>query len=308
MRKKYSPEYKGFVLFIISILAIIFSFLIESNYSCLLWFFLFPLFYGCHAAVHRTLIPLSTFNYKKSVMVNEVLLMLGYSLQLMNFQLIRPAHIHHHIKGRHDETSSFDVLSHKPKLIDYIRYYTILLFAPSLYWQIFGFVYLVFPKLKKVSRFNYSKDTTKIPYWTPQLIIAGFIVFALYFGGIIKFGAFFICLTLMWNLLQNVSHYGLKGYDEFSTAICANTYIVSAFFRLLTYGSLSHVMHHAEMNIPGEYLHKEQLLRDIENKIGYHINKKIGFHYFLFDVFKQLKGPKTVNDLKIEWLKYENVI
>ena len=299
---KFTPKISGLILFAISISAITLSFLITHPLSYILWSFIIPIFYGTHAAVHSTLIPIGLIRKSRYGKVNEILMGIGYAFQFMNYQLISPAHVHHHLNGRYDEVGAPDVLNHKPTLKDKVWYYFTLLFAPSAFWQVASYLYIFFPSLKRKSRIEFNKYSFRYNYLIAQIGITFLIIFMLYFGGIIKSLLFLLTLTLIWNLLQNVSHYSLKGIDKKSNLVCANTYIVGDFFRLITFGSLSHLAHHVDMKIPGEYLHTLPVLTKTEQKIDLKIKPKIGVVAFIKDVFRQFRGPLMPHQLTTEWL------
>ncbi len=301
-----APPWSGVILFFTSVIALLVGFLIPAVVGLPLSILaIVPVIYGSHEALHETLIPRRRGHSFFLAILQNVALTFGFALQLMNFRLLRPAHWHHHTFGRYDEGYAPDVLSGKPTIAQSLRYYLSLCGRPALLWQAAGFLaVLVPPRFMPMGRqFHFEREKTTIPLYVPQIIILLFLAFAIHCGGVWRFAVFEVALIFVWSVLQNVSHYGLKGVDPFTDRVCARSYILERPFHFLTFGSTMHLAHHVDEAIPGLLLQSDEVIASIENRLGVQIVVKRGIVQFLLDVARQFKGPMHESKLTTEWLK-----
>jgi fatty acid desaturase len=300
-----SPHLSGVVLFWMSCLCVLLGFWVDNVImSVFLLSFCIPVFYGTHEAVHETLIPRRGLLSFRRGAHNTVALMIGSALQGINFRLLRPAHLYHHRFGRYDDGFAPDIVTGKPSLRDYIAYYLYLCGFPAFQWQIAGFVCLFAPLdvLPFSHEINFKQEKSRVPFWVSQLTVIAFFGYAIYFGGWLKFALFGLIFCFLWSVLQNVAHYGLKGFDATTDRVCAYTYLLEWPFKYATFGSTSHLAHHVDMQIPGLYLYEPEILAEIENRIEAEIVVKRGVAAFLRDVLYQFRGPLMEEELTLEWM------
>lgn len=280
------------------------GFLVESQWVALVcWVFIVPLFFGTHEALHGSLLPEKGFFARGRRTHNMILLWLGYSLQGMNFLLLKPAHLHHHAYGRYAEGYAPDVFPGPVRLRDRVLYYVTLLGLPAVLWQIAGLLCVVIP-LRRIPILVDHRWFKKFRWWQYLLTQVGPVAF---FGLMISIAGpcrvllYEAVFVLIWGLLQNAAHYGIKGYDAASDRVCAYSYYLGPVGRLFTFGATAHLAHHVDMSLPGICLHTLAVETEIEKKIGVKIRKKFGAGSFFGDIFRQLKGPVTLEDLITDW-------
>lgn len=304
-REFYSPPLRGVILFWFSCAAVLAGFWAPYPMDVVLLAFIIPVFYGAHEALHDTLIPQTGTLSRNRRIHNDLALIFGFALQGMNFRLLRPGHIHHHAFGRYDEGYAPDVTPHKPRAQDYLRYYVSLFGLPALAWQMAGFATLVLPphKLPFLVNIRFGQERSKLPHAVPQLAAAAFVYYGIWMGGWSRFLIFELLFIFIWSMLQNVAHYGLRGFDPQTDRVCARTYFLERPFHFITYGSTAHLAHHVDMHIPGAYLRRPEAVSRVEELIGCRIEIKYGVMAFLADVIRQIKGPLCQDDLNTSWIK-----
>jgi len=297
----------GILIFWTCIGLVSLGFLIHSYWSCLLFIFILPVLFGTHEAIHENIIP----NRERSIMKrihNDLVLLVGCSFQIMNYKLLRQAHLKHHALGRYGEGYSPDIIPGQPRMINYIIYYSYLTFIPAILYQVTSFILVFVPS--KYLPFDYkldlSKDKSILPYFLIQICCLIWLFAFVHFGGIYKFLIFESFLVFIWCILQNSAHYGLKGINRKTDRVCAHTYLLEIPFKLLTFGSTSHLAHHVEMDIPCLDLYDSKTLHDIESKIGVEIFVKYGIISFVRDIFIQFRGPLNADQLHTNWIKSVN--
>lgn len=297
----------GVLIFWICIMLVSFGFLLESYWSCLLFLFILPIMFGTHEAIHENIIPHNGGDKIKRIN-NDLTLLIGCSFQIMNFKLLRQAHLKHHALGRYGEGYSPDIVTGNPKMIHYVVYYSYLTFIPAILYQLVGFILVFLPAmyLPFDYKLDLSKDKSSIPYSIIQISCLLCLIAFIYFGGIYKFLIYESFFVFMWCILQNSAHYGLKGINSRTDRVCAHTYILEKPFKLLTFGSTSHLAHHVDMDIPCLDLYNINIFKEIEKKIGVEIIIKHGIKSFVKDVFAQFRGPLTVEQLHTSWIKSIN--
>jgi fatty acid desaturase len=164
---------------------------------------------------------------------------------------------------------------------------------------------LVFPRPHAIFKQHipFDQEPSKIPFAVVQAFVASVILLFVFDGGVVKFVIFEVAFCFMWSIFQNVAHYGLCGIDPATDRLCARTYILEKPFRVLTFGSFSHFAHHADMQIPGAYLHKIEVLSTLENELGIELEVKRGIWELAADLVRQFKGPLTEAELTSSWIK-----
>lgn len=294
--------YKGFIVIASAMTINLLGYLYIDNpiLSFFSWFSIVPIIHGSHAAIHRTLVkPLK--RTPKSILFNECFAFIGYGFQFMNYDLLRTAHLHHHFEGRLDQLGAPDVWYRRPNLVVYLKYYLNLIIFPALYWQLMSIAIVFVPNIHSKTRFKF-----RIKKYGNVLVLAFNAVLVYIFihkGGLIKFAIYDIFICIIWSVSQNVAHYGLRGRDEFTNKICAHTYFVEPFFNLLTFGSLSHLAHHLYMDIPGELLNTETVIKRVEKRLNLKVEIKYGIISYLKDLCAQFKGPISSDSLKESWFR-----
>jgi fatty acid desaturase len=254
--------------------------------------------FGGHAAIHRSLFPCTTPLRR---VVNEFILCGAYMCHLMNYQLIVPAHLLHHSWGRTDPLSR-DIVTEKPSVFMFGRYYTSLLFIPAVYWSWLSLWRLFRRPFSKIQtnrdgkRFHFE-----LPYIVPQALVLGFMLASL-IANPVGFLLYWFVSAVFWNVMQNVAHYGLSGFDNHTERLAARTYFVGPIVKRLTYGALAHLPHHVFMDIPGLALDHPRTIAAVESEIESQVFITYGFAAYLRDVFRQFKGPVMIKNLTTDWL------
>ena len=295
----------GLVVFWGSCALVMLGFWVTHPLSALLLAFIVPVFYGAHEALHDTLIPQRGDASVARNAHNTLALFVGFGLQTMNFKLLRPGHMQHHIFGRYDEGYAPDVVPGAPRPMQRLHFYLTLLGLPALMWQMAGFASLFTPpkRLRFDAAIRFDAERSRVPNAVAQLAPILFVAYALWAGGWRKFLVFEVAFCFVWSVLQNVSHYGLRGIDPQTDRVCARTYLLEAPFRLLTFGSTSHLAHHVDMHLPGPYLHHPEVLALIEERLGVQIEVKQGILSFIADVARQFRGPVPEPQLNTSWIR-----
>ncbi len=279
------------------------AFCLAHPLSYVLLVFVIPVFYGAHEALHDTLVPRTGFMARTRSVHNELAALVGFAIQGMNVNLLRPAHLHHHAFGRYDEGYSPDVVPDRPTLADRVRYYVSLCGLPAIAWQFAGYAVLIAPpsRLPFLVNIRFPQPLLTRRYCIHQLAVILFTVFAIAMGGWLKWLVFQGIFCLAWSLLQNVSHYRLRGNDPITDRVCARTYILERPFRLLTFGSTSHLAHHVDPDTPGLLLHTSQVLAQTERRLGVGVRITRGVFRFGLDVLRQFQGPVPARELETSW-------
>ena len=296
----------GLIVYLAACICLIAGFMIPPIIGIPLTLFAFiPVFYGSHEALHFSLFAWRDVNPRVGVIINEIACAIGFALQGMNFRLLRPAHIAHHALGRYEEGYAPDVAGEAPAFTDYVRYYITLLGLPAFQWQAAGFLSLAMPpsRLPISRKIPIAKDHSFIPTAVAQLLVIGFWVYAIAIAGPGRATVYLIAMSILWSLLQNVAHYGLKGFDPATDRVCAHTYILQTPFRYITFGSLSHLAHHVDMHIPGLLLQREDVAQAIEQRLAIKIKPKHGIIAFIIDILRQFRGPLPESALHCSWIQ-----
>lgn len=277
---------------------------VDNPWSYLLLLFILPVFYGTHEVVHDTLLPRLGPLSRGRKLHNEIAGLVGFALQGMNYQASRPSHFTHHTYGRFDEGYAPDITIERITVWNRVEYFLTLLGVPTLANQV-GCLALLFAPSQRagyVFDLKLSRSRHLFPYWLVQIVVIASVAGMIYFGGWTKFLIFETFFCIAWSALQNVSHYGLKGVDPFTDRVCARTYILPLWARVLTYGSTSHLAHHVFMDIPGAYLHETVVLNEVERRVGAQIQIKHGLIPFIGDVLRQFRGPLREEQLSTNWM------
>lgn len=292
------------MIFWASLILIALGFIIQSYWACFLFLFILPIIFGNHEAIHENILPNKENNKIKRIH-NELILLLGFSFFVMNFKLMRQAHSKHHLLGRSGDGYSPDIIARKPKPLDYAIYYAYLTFIPALLNQITGFLLVLLPArfLPLDYNLDLNKDKSKIPYAIIQLCCLFVLILFIYFGGFYKFLIYESFFIFIWSILQNSAHYGLIGLDSKTDLVCSHTYLLQKPFKILTFGSTSHLAHHVNDNIPCLNLYNLEILKEIETKLGVEIAIKYGVKAFIIDILAQFRGPLNVDELQTNWIK-----
>ena len=169
LKKQFeSPPIYGVIFFWISCVCVILGFWVSQPViSAILLAFNLSILYSSHEALHDTLLPRHGKGATLRNFHSGLALTIGFALQGMNFQLLRPAHLHHHTYGRYDDGWAPDVFPHPPTFGDRVRYYINLCGYPALWWQLAGFARLVVPPKRLpllVDNIRFNQEKSKIPY------------------------------------------------------------------------------------------------------------------------------------------------
>lgn len=303
-----SPPPGGVFLFWGLVASVLLGFALPGPLGYVLLTAAIPVIYASHEALHETLIPRQGPLSRGRTVHNELALTIGFTVQLMNFRLLRPAHLRHHVHGRADQGYAPDVVVGKPSLRQICHYYVTLLGFPAFAWQLTGFVAMLIPR-RLIPFENYIKfevEKAKTPFWLVQAAVALFAGYAIAVGGLGKFLIYNVAFCVCWSMLQNVSHYGLVGIDSETDRVCARSYQLPWPFSWLTFGSTFHLAHHVDMKIPGLRLYDERTQRHIEEKLGLCFEVRRGIWPFLRDVFRQFLGPVETGSLSTAWILESN--
>lgn len=299
------PPWRGPVILTLAIATLWIGFAIPSNWGVILSILSFvPVMFGAHEALHDTLLP-PMHSQKIRSFLNEVFLVLGFAAQLMNFRLLRPAHKYHHVHGRYDDGYAPDILGRHPNIGNYLRYYLTLCGRPAIFWQLACSATLIIP-LRRVPfahTIDFQSEKSPTPYWVAQFVVFAFAVAAIWAGGWFKFFLYWAAACFIWSLLQNVSHYGLKGFDPTTDRVCARTYCLQEPFHSLTFGSTCHLAHHVFDDIPGLQLGTGHVIDQVQKRLNVTIEVKRGIIDFLKDVIAQFNGPMMEDQLTTEWAR-----
>jgi hypothetical protein len=261
--------------------------------------------FGGHAAIHRSLLP-HHWRYEK--ILHELILLGSYAFHFSNYHYLVPAHIRHHVYGRADRHGEFDVVDRQPAAIDFVKYYVFLVFVPFSYWSVLNVVKLFRHPLRvRYSLPNSRRVRFRLPYCIPALCSLSAFAVAAYHSAVTLF-LYFAISAIIWNVLQNVAHYGLGPLDEHLGTLASRTYLVELPFRVLTFGSLAHLPHHFDMNIPGALLHEPSTIKRVEAGLGAKIEIVYGIRGYLKDVVRQFRGPVSRENLSTGWLSIPRTV
>lgn len=305
MNYRIRSEYiLGLFIFWGSIILVSLGFYLKSPWSYTLFVFILPIMFGTHEAIHENFLPNSNQNTFKRIH-NDIILLVGGSFQIMNFKLLRQAHLKHHALGRYGDGYSPDITTRPPKFIDFMIYYFYLTFIPAFLYQLASFVLVFVPAryLPFDFKLELHKDKSQIPYFVVQVACLFFLFLSITYGGIQKFFIYETFLVFVWSVLQNSAHYGLKGVNSKTDRVCAHTYILEKPFKALTFGTTSHLAHHVEMDIPCLDLYDRKSLEAIEQKLDVKISIKYGILSFIKDIISQFKGPIHIDNLHTGWIE-----
>lgn len=249
--------------------------------------------YGSHEALHATV------NRRPIYGMGELAAVLGFAVQGMNFYLLRPAHMRHHQLGRYDQGYAPDVLIGVPKLWQRIHYYAVLIGVAGVAYQLAGLGAI---RGRWDKRFRSAK-VTYAKWGAAQLAVIVFFLISFELGGPMKVLIFETVFVFLWSLQQNVSHYGIQGIDAVTDRVCAYTYYLPWPLNMLTFGSTSHLLHHARPDLDGSRLYDRLELEAVERKLGIEVAEKTGLRPFIFDLLRQFRGPVRESDLSVDWIE-----
>ncbi len=273
-------------------------FLLPAPWCWLMLAGIVPLIHGSHDVLHRG--PSGGVVQRLHQGAAETL---GYAVQGMNMEIVRPSHLYHHKTGRGDESFMPDLHWSTRRLYGHVQYYANLLVLPALSCQVLGFARLVMSPRRLVPKFPESvPKTIGVPYLRNQLAVVAFIAFALSVGGITRAAVYEVVLCVVWSVGQNVAHYGLKGPDSSTDRVCARTYFLPWPLSWLTFGSTSHFLHHADMRIPGGELYREDHIRAAEAAYDITVRRYYGLTPYLRDLLAQFRGPLRESSLDTDWI------
>lgn len=255
--------------------------------------------FGGHEAMHRGLLP---HHWRHEKILHELILLGSYTFHFSNYHYLVPSHIRHHVYGRTDRHGEFDVVDRQPTATDFVKYYAFLIFVPFTFWSILNIVQLFRHPLRVRYKLpNYRRLRFRLPYCVPALCsVCAFTVAAYHSAATLL--VYFATSAIIWNVLQNVAHYGLGPLDDHLGTLASRTYLVEAPFRALTFGSLAHLPHHFDMNIPGYLLHEPSTIKRVEAELGGTIEIVYGIREYLKDVVRQFRGPVSLDKLSRGWL------
>jgi len=259
------------------------------------------LHFSGHAATHRSLFRVRG---PAAVVLNEALLFAAFTPQLLNYQVLSAAHMNHHALGRNSGDNP-DVVSGRRSLTTHTVYYGRLLFAQYAYWVCASLFSAMVGPTKRTIRAGRVGMRFVLPRAVPQIGIAVFAVLALSINAAHAVFYFLTC-GLLWSLNQNVAHHGLKGWDAWSAAVAARTYLVDPITERITYGSLSHLAHHVFPRRSGRDLQSECTLEAAGKRLGGTVSIAGGLGAFFRDLLVlQMNGPMEESQQNTSWISLE---
>ncbi|HEX8535120.1 MAG TPA: hypothetical protein VF662_13220 [Allosphingosinicella sp.] len=272
--------------------------LLMPAYFLPLSLFLFLLLnFGGHAALHRSLVPIRGSGH---ALLAEMVSLFAYASQLLNYQLITAAHINHHAVGR-NEPLTVDIVAEPPGPAAVAAYYFRLICVPHAYWFGRGFWDSALEPMARRSSSGRVRLLYRLPKIAAQLFVLAFTLAGLCLNPV-HFLLYFVGIGFLFNVLQNVAHYGLTGVDRRTHAYAAYTYVVGPLARRITYGSLAHLPHHVFMKRSGLVLHHDTVIESVERRLGFGFRVKYGLRAYLADVIRQFRGPVERARLSEDWM------
>lgn len=292
------PAWAWPIIFWGSVASVILLFVVPTPWCWLMLVALVPLIHGSHDVLHKA--PGSSAIRRLHQAMAETL---GYALQGMNMEVVRPSHLCHHSAGRAQDGFMPDLYWSARHLYGYVVYYANLLILPATFHQLAGYARLLLPPRWIAPNFPESLPERITPaYLRNQLAVTLFVVYAIAVGGLERAIVYELALCLVWNLGQNVAHYGLSAPSPATDRVCARTYLLPWPLSWLTFGSTSHFLHHADMRIPGEQLYREDRIRAAESAYAIAVHRHYGVWPYLRDVARQFRGPLREHDLSTDWI------
>jgi fatty acid desaturase len=297
------PPIVGICIFWASCVCVLGLFLVPTPWCWLCLLAIVPLIHGAHEVLHNSLLPRTGRLARGRRLHQRTAEAVGFALQGMNIELLRPAHLHHHRFGRHDEGYAPDVGAAKRPLYGTIRYYIALVGLPAAAWQAAGFARLLAPPRLLPFRVPIEfKATLTRRYVGDQVAVAGFFAYAVLAGGVGRLLLYEFTLCFIWSVQQNVAHYGLRGIDRDTDRVCSRTYLLPWPFSWVTFGSTSHFLHHADMGVPGRLLYERSALERAERELLVIVERQRGLRAYLLDLVRQFKGPVDEPELSTSWM------
>jgi fatty acid desaturase len=295
------PRLAWLLIFWGSVASALLFFALPSPWHWLMLLGLVPLIHGSHDVLHMGPAHGLVSRFHRAAAET-----LGYAVQGMNMEIVRPSHLYHHKTGRGDDSFMPDLEWSARRLYGHVRYYANLLFLPAVAVQILGFARLAMGPRRLAPNFPESiPEKVGVAYVRNQLAVVAFMTYALWFGGLGRAVVFEAVLCIVWSLGQNVAHYGLRGPDSSTDRVCARTYLLPWPLNWLTFGSTSHFLHHADMRIPGSELYREDHIQAAESTFGINVRRYYGAGPYFRDLFRQFRGPLRESDLKVDWVESE---
>lgn len=257
-----------------------------------------PIIYATHEALHVE----ANRDEDPDLYAPRVIAVLGMAFQLQNIEILRLAHLFHHRMGRYGDGWAPDITLARPSVKERIRYYAGLTLVPAVAWQVACIVrpFLSLALQPYLIKIGY-KDRVNGRYLLAMSLSVLFPAYCIATAGIVQFSVFWLGMSVLWCLQQNIAHYSLRGVDPVTDRVCAHTYYLPRPFSWITYGSTSHFLHHADVSLRATKLYSEYELNRTESRLGVTVIPKYGIWPYLSDIFKQFRGPVPVSDLTLVW-------
>lgn len=259
-----------------------------------------PIIYGTHEALHAE----DGTVEEPGVYFPKHLATVGMSLQFMNIEILRVAHLFHHRTGRYGDGWAPDVTPGPPTALQKIHYYAGLVFLPAFMWQGACWIRPLFPLSRQphLTGIGY-RGHAGFRYLIGQLLVVAYIAYFISSSSLIVFILYWLGFGVLWSLQQNIAHYGLRGFDSATDRVCARTYLLPAPARWITFGSTSHFLHHVDQTLGSEQLNDPEALIRAESHFGIVVVRKVGLAPYIRDILRQFKGPMPAKDLTLEWIE-----
>lgn len=302
-----APVWVSVCIFWASVVSVIGFFALPDPWCWLGLLAIVPLIHGSHEVLHGTL--LSARVRPRVASAHRALAeTVGFAVQGMNLELLRPAHLHHHQTGRDDDGFVPDLRWSARRMNALVRYYANLLGLPAAAFQLAGFARLLLPPSRLPFMFpDLMPQRLTGAYIRNQAAVVMFVAYALVVGGTERTLAYELVFCFVWSVQQNVAHYGLRGPDRTTDRVCARTYLLPWPLNWLTFGSTSHFLHHANMRVPGRELYREDNIRTAEVEYGVAVRRCYGLWPYARDLARQFRGPLNERDLTFDWLAADPV-
>jgi fatty acid desaturase len=257
-----------------------------------------PIMYATHEALHLE----ANAAEQPDLAAPRVVGLVGMALQLQNLDVMRFAHLFHHRMGRYGAGWAPDITPMRPTIKERARYYVGLAILPAIAWQAACLVRLLLPLSLQPHLTNIGyREKVSAKYLGGMVLTVAFATYFTVVGGAKAFIIYWLAMSCLWCLQQNIAHYGLKGFDPVTDRLCAHTYYLPRPWSWITYGSTAHFLHHADMTIPADRLYDAEELTRVENRLGLTVVAQHGLWPYIRDVLRQWRGPVPVDELSSAW-------
>ncbi|WP_433020548.1 fatty acid desaturase [Kribbella sp. CA-294648] len=258
-----------------------------------------PIIYGTHEALHTE----NNSQEDDSIAAPRLVASVGMSLQLLNIEILKFAHLYHHRLGRYGDGWAPDITPSTPTAKQRVRYYASLVLLPALCWQIASLLRPFLPLRRQpyLREIGYTARVN-LRYVVCACMSIAFVGSFIALSGWRAFVVYWLLFCLLWSVQQNIAHYGLKGVDPVTDRLCAHTYYLQWPFSWITYGSTAHFLHHADQTVPAYRLYEHAELQRVEEKYSIAVIPKFGVGHYLADILRQFKGPVPVDKLTLDWV------